>query len=100
MVGGHGGKRRRTLDSNRNVYLADNPLDHNEDHGIRFEVSINADIFDNKGWENGWVGLARRGLCVQQRPLLAVLFFTKLHAKCCSRSVVSSKQAGGPFLRS
>jgi hypothetical protein len=52
MVGGQGGKRR-TLDSNRNPYLADNPLEHNEDHGIRIEVSINADTYDNKVWDSG-----------------------------------------------
>jgi hypothetical protein len=51
------------------------------------------------GGRRGPVSLARRGLCVQQRPLLAASFSTKLHAKCCSRSM-SSKQAGGPFLRS
>jgi hypothetical protein len=42
--------------SPQNITISNNRVDHNEDHGIRVEVSIKADIYDNKVWENGWVG--------------------------------------------
>jgi parallel beta-helix repeat protein len=41
--------------SPQDVTISNNRVDHNEDHGIRFEVSINGDIYGNKVWENGWV---------------------------------------------
>jgi parallel beta-helix repeat protein len=42
--------------SPQNITISNNRVDHNEDHGICFEVSTKADIYDNKVWENGWVG--------------------------------------------
>jgi hypothetical protein len=42
--------------SPQNITISNDRVDHNEDHGIRFEVSTNADIYDNRIWENGWVG--------------------------------------------
>jgi parallel beta-helix repeat protein len=42
--------------SPQNITISNNRVDHNEDHGIRFEVSTNGNIYGNTVWENGWVG--------------------------------------------
>jgi parallel beta-helix repeat protein len=42
--------------SPQNITISNNRVEHNEDHGIRFEVSTNGNIYGNTVWENGWVG--------------------------------------------
>jgi parallel beta-helix repeat protein len=42
--------------SPQNITISNNRVDHNEDHGINFEVSTSGNIYGNTVWENGWVG--------------------------------------------
>jgi parallel beta-helix repeat protein len=42
--------------SPQDITVSNNRVDHNEDHGIRFEVSTNGNIYGNTVWENGWLG--------------------------------------------
>ena len=42
--------------SPQDITISNNRVDHNEDHGIRFEASTNGNIYGNTVWENGWVG--------------------------------------------